>query len=85
MDRELAKNLSNDILIQMCNEIYDWKNGNGDLLDGIFRVTFLKLYDDKKYSDIRDFENDILIEAHERFGKIVKGLFVDRPRLYLRR
>jgi hypothetical protein len=73
--------IDSNTLVEMCNEIYDWHwNSDGSLKqDGLVR-SFAEEYFEK---DAYVTEDHILHEAHRRFNKTVKLLFIHRPSYYI--
>lgn len=72
-------------LMEICNDILNWRTGNGDLdKESTFYKTFDKMKDAFN-NDIRFFEHLILSKAHDQFGNIVKLLFMDKPILYIKK
>lgn len=74
--------ISDSDLIQMLNEIYDWKKNGLINQEGLFK----KMYNNIKYEmfNIKYFENIILWETHKRFENIVKVLITDKPEFYIK-
>lgn len=73
------QSLSNDNLIQICKEIYDWRYVNGVLVDGV-----LSNFAKSVSKTPRDLEKMLINEANVRFNKIATLLICDEPTLYLK-
>lgn len=79
------ENLTDSELVIMCNEIFEYQNGNGDLNK---KTSFYKMFKDnqQKYTwDIRFFERLVVDEANKRFDKVVKLLMVNRPYFFIKK
>ena len=74
------QNLSNDDLIQICKEIYDWRYVNGFLnSDGV-----LSRFANNVGKTPRDLEKMLIDEVDVRFNKVATLLICDRPTSYLK-
>jgi hypothetical protein len=74
--------ISNDDLLIMCGEIYDYNNV-GEICDGLLKNLYKK--HTKDYYTLNSLVDDVLNEAQKRFSKIVKLLLLERPRLYIKK
>ena len=84
MNIDIMENLSNNELIELCNEVYDWDHGDGIVKDG----TKLREYFDshaKDYRSMNDLADDIIWESEKRYSKIVKELMIKRPFQFIAR
>jgi len=79
---KLIKNISDNDLIIMCNEIYEWKNTGALNQKGLLRKIFIA--HEENYVSIRHLEEEVLTESHNRFKNVVKLLFVANPGLYVK-
>lgn len=77
--KNIAEELSDDKLIEMCNEIFEWKHHRGILPDG----SSLRQLSDESNMPVRTLEEYILNEASHRFKKIILLLMLDRPYNFL--
>jgi hypothetical protein len=78
------KEISDSDLIQICKEIYIWRK-TGDLkLDGLFKK-FFDEHEKDFISNIRNCEDDLIIESHKRYEDMVKLLFISQPNMYISR
>jgi hypothetical protein len=79
------ENLTNEELVIMCNEIFDYQNGNGNLNKD---TSFYKVFKENqsKYTwDIRFFERLVIDEATKRFDKVVRLLMINRSYFFIRK
>ena len=67
-------------IIQMCNEIYEWRHVTGKLPQDSLTQKISKEY----ILNTRDFEKCIIDEANRRYNNIVKLLFEEKVSLYLK-
>jgi len=79
---KLVKDISDNDLIIMCNEIYEWKNTGVLNQKGLLRKLFNE--HEGKYVFIKPLEDEVIMEAHSRFKNVVKLLFVVNPSLYVK-
>lgn len=79
----LIKSITNEGLIKMCNEIYEWKNTGVLNQEGLFKNIYDKNEED--FSSIRTLEDEVITEAHNRFKDVVKLLFTTNPSLYIKK
>ena len=79
---KLIKDISDSDLIVMCNEIYEWKNTGVLNQEGLLRKLFNE--HEGKYVFVKNLEEEVLMEAHNRFKNVVKLLFVANPGLYVK-
>jgi len=76
-------NLNNEDIVGLCNDIYDWEKGNGDLNnDSKLRKLFLNHRN--IFRDIYHLKDLILFEAHERFHKVARILIINNPRMFIK-
>lgn len=76
------KQISDEDLITLCNEICNWRNTGLLNKDSLFLKSYKTLEDE--YHSPRELEFEFLKEAHIRFSNLVKLLFSDNPNLYLK-
>lgn len=77
--KNVAKDLSDDKLIEMCDEIFEWKYNLGILPD----ESPLRQLADETNMSVRGLEENILNEASHRFKKLILLLMLDRPYNFL--
>lgn len=77
--KNIAEELSDDKLIEMCNEIFEWKHHRGILPDG----SSLRQLSNELDMPVRTLEEYILNEASHRFKKLILLLMLDRPYIFL--
>ena len=80
--KEIVKSIPDSDLIIMCNEIYEWKNTGVLNQEGLLRKLFNE--HEGKYVFVKNLEEEVLMEAHNRFKNVVKLLFVANPGLYVK-
>jgi len=72
-----VKEFNDSRLIELCNDIYDWDTGNGDIPENSKLKSLISAhfsgYPNAYY--IRDL---IISEAYERFNKVAKLLVRDK-------
>lgn len=73
-------NLTNDDLIKACSEVLQWKHTTGCLPEG----SILKKLANEAHMEIRDAEEEIISEAHNRFKDVVLLLMSEDPYKYLK-
>lgn len=80
---EMLKKLPDNIIVKMCNELFDWHFSSTGCLeqDGEVRQ-FARAYFN---SDAYQCEKHVWYEAHKRFEKVVKYLFTQNASLYISR
>lgn len=83
MENNVIETISDEILIKMCNELYDWHFGNTGCLDQTGEVA--KFARENTNQDAYRAESIIVIEAHKRYTKTVKYLFTQNASLYIDR
>ena len=72
------KNLTDNQLIDLCNDIYDWDtNTDGTINREGSLVKFIK--ENKNYYDVYHLKDMVLFEAGDRFTKVAKMLIRNRP------
>lgn len=77
--KNFAEELSDDKLIEMCNEIFEWKHHRGTLPD----ESSLRQLSNELDMPVRTLEENILNEATHRFRELVLLLMLDRPYIFL--
>jgi hypothetical protein len=82
--KEFFKKLSNTELITLCNEIYDWEHGNGDM-DKESKLYEIMHFDNSIFSDILMLRDFIINESADRFEKVVKILMLRQTWRFIRR
>lgn len=68
-------------LIALCNECYDFKNGNGEY-EG---TELAELSKEVNIPNLRNLEEYVVHEATRRYKKVVTLLFADNPNMFLRK
>lgn len=69
----------------LCNEIFEYQNGNGILNHDTKFYNFFKENQSKYKWDIRFFENLILDEASIKLDKVIKLLMLNRPYVFIKK
>jgi hypothetical protein len=82
--KEFIKKLSNTELITLCNEIYDWEHGNGDM-DKKSKLYEIMHYDNIIFNDIHLLRDSIIDESADRFEKVVKILLLRQTWRFIKR
>ena len=84
MSREdMVKSFNNTEMVELCNDIYDWEKGNGDLSnDSKLKKFFLEHRN--IFHDIYCLKDLILFEAFDRFHKVAKILIIGNPRMFIK-
>jgi len=85
----IVKEISDSDLIVMCNEIYEWKHSGTLNQEGLFRKLYTKYAEYENHQKhrtviIKYLEDELLMEAHNRFRNVVKLLFVSNAGFYVR-
>lgn len=78
---EYISKVSNDTLLIMCEEIYNWRYVKFELsLDS----TLCRISREIKYPCIGEIEEAVVDEAHRRFKNIALLLVKDKPTYYFK-
>lgn len=75
------KQQDSDKIISLCNEIYEWREKEGRLP---IKSILYEFSVESGCQNIRILEDEIMEEAHKRFGNIVLLLMKDAPKYYLK-
>lgn len=78
--KNYVEHLNTDELIDLCNDINEWRYDT----DGLRTDCSLSQLSKNLQKSPRYLEPCILYEAHKRFGSIVKMLLKDEPCRYIR-
>ena len=71
---------TNDDLIKACSEVLQWKHSTGCLPE----ESILRKLANESHMEIRDAEEEIISEAHNRFKDVVLLLMSEDPYKYLK-
>lgn len=84
--RDFLSRLTNEELVDLCNDIWEYQKGTGDIdKESYLYKIFLENKESYSYGGIRALEDEILDIAHGKFKKVVKVLMCDRPSWYISR
>ena len=72
--------LTDEELVALCNDIYDYKNKGTLKKDG----ALMKLSETLSYKNIRDIEENVLIVSANKLNKIVLLLLREAPYAFLK-
>jgi len=82
--RDFLTKLTDEELVKLCNDIWDYQKGNGDVnKESFLYKLFLENKETYSYGGLRTLEDEILSIAHDKFKKIVKVLMCDKPSWYI--